>query len=98
MIHGTLAPDSPLVQKISKHHFFQGIKNSFHLVTQMANSYKDRRAIARKFQLNSNNSKTAQNIDLKFSAFVHHMSGLNLHKNFSHCSISESAPSSMQKL
>ena len=40
-------------------------------------SYKRRRAIARIFQLNDHNSETAQDIDLKFSAFVHHMSGLN---------------------
>ena len=34
-----------------------------------------------------------------FSAFVHHMSGLNWHKNFGYCSTIESAvPSSMQKL
>ena len=36
-----------------------------------------RRAIARKFQLNGNNSETTQDIDLKLSAFVYHMSGLN---------------------
>ena len=62
-------------------------------------SYERRRAIAGKFQLNGNNSKTAQDIDLKFSAFVHHMSGVNWHKNFNQCSISGLvAPSSMQKL
>ena len=62
-------------------------------------SYERRRAIARIFQLNDHNSGTAQDIDLKFSAFVHHMSGVNWQKNFSHCSISRSvAPSSMQKL
>ena len=62
-------------------------------------SYKRRQAIAKIFQLNGNNSKTAQDIDLNFSAFVYYMYGLNWHKNFSHCSISESAaPSSMQKL
>ena len=33
--HGSLALDSALVQKISKRHFFQDIKNSFHEVTQM---------------------------------------------------------------
>ena len=38
-------------------------------------------------------------INTKFSAFVHHMSGLNWTKNFSHCSISGPvAPSSMPKL
>ena len=41
------------------------------------NSYKRRWAIARIFQLNEHKSKTTQDIDLKFSAFVHHMSGLN---------------------
>ena len=40
-------------------------------------SYKRRRAIARIFQLNDHNSETAQDIDLKFSAFVYHMSGPN---------------------
>ena len=33
--HGPLALDYALVQKISKHHFFQDIINSFHGVTQM---------------------------------------------------------------
>ena len=33
--HESLALDSALVQKISKHHFFQDIKNSFHRVTQI---------------------------------------------------------------
>ena len=66
---------------------------------KQANSYKRRRAIARIFQLNDHNSETAQDIDLKFSAFVHHMSGLNWLKNFSNCSIGGSiAPFSMQKL
>ena len=61
--------------------------------------YERRRAIARIFQLNDNNSETTEDNDLKLSAFVHHMSGLNWPKNFSHCSISGSvAPSSMQKL
>ena len=61
--------------------------------------YGSRRAIVKIFQLNDHKSETAQDIDLKFSAFVHHMFGVNWHKNFSHCSISESvAPSSMQKL
>ena len=40
-------------------------------------SYERRRAIARIFRLNDHNSETAQDIDLKFSAFVYHMSGLN---------------------
>ena len=40
-------------------------------------SYERRRAIARIFQLNDHNSETTQDIDLKFSAFVHHMSGVN---------------------
>ena len=33
--HGPLALDSTLVQKLSKRHFFQDIKNSFHGVTRM---------------------------------------------------------------
>ena len=33
--HGTLAVDSTLVWKISKHHFFQDMKNYFNGVTQM---------------------------------------------------------------
>ena len=33
--HGSLALDGAVVQKISKRHFFQHIKNSFHRVTQM---------------------------------------------------------------
>ena len=34
-MHGPLALDGAVVQKISKHHFLQDIKNSFHGVTQM---------------------------------------------------------------
>ena len=75
----------------------------WHLPAYICNNWpisnKHRRAIARVFQLNGNKSETAQDIDLKFSAFVHHMSGLNWLENFSHCSISGLvAPSSMQKL
>ena len=33
--HGPLALDALLVPKISKRHFFQDIKNSFHVVTRM---------------------------------------------------------------
>ena len=33
--HGSLALDSAVDRKISKRHFFQDIKNSFHVVTQM---------------------------------------------------------------
>ena len=33
--HGPLALEVAVVQKISKRHFFQDIKNSFHGVTQM---------------------------------------------------------------
>ena len=33
--HGPLALDGAVVQKISKRHFLQAIKNSFHGVTQM---------------------------------------------------------------
>ena len=62
-------------------------------------SYERRRAIVKIFQLNDHKSEIAQDIDLKFSAFAHHMFGVNWHKNFSHCSISGSvAPSSMQKI
>ena len=39
--------------------------------------YGSRRAIAIIFQLNDNKSETAQDIDLKFSAFVHHMAWVN---------------------
>ena len=35
IIHGSLALDGRLVRKISKRHFFQDIKNSFHGVTQI---------------------------------------------------------------
>ena len=35
LAHGSLALDPALVQKISKRHFFQDIKNSFHGVTQI---------------------------------------------------------------
>ena len=45
--------------------------------TYICKKLQRRRAIARIFQLNDHNSETAQDIDLKFSAFVHHMSGLN---------------------
>ena len=62
-------------------------------------SPKRRPTIAKIFQLNSNKSGTNGDIGLKFSAFVHHMSGLNWQKNFGHCSISwPVAPSSIQKL
>ena len=33
--HGSLALDPALIQKISKRHFFQDMKNSLHGVTQM---------------------------------------------------------------
>ena len=33
--HGPLALDGRVVQKISKRHFFQGIKNSLHRITQI---------------------------------------------------------------
>ena len=39
--------------------------------------YGSRRAIVKIFQLNDHKSETAQDIDLKFSAFVHHMFGVN---------------------
>ena len=35
VVHGPLALDGAVVQKISKRHFFQDIKNSFHGVTQI---------------------------------------------------------------
>ena len=69
------------------------------MCTKQANLYACRPTIARIFQLNGNKSETTEDIDLKFSAFVYHMSGVNWQKIFSHCSISGSvAPSSMQKL
>ena len=62
-------------------------------------SYGSRPLVTKIFQSFDHISKTDHDINLKFSAFIHHMIGLNWHKNFSHCSISESvAPSSMQKL
>ena len=39
--------------------------------------YGSRRATVKIFQLNDYKSETAQDIDLKFSAFVDHMFGLN---------------------
>ena len=60
--------------------------------------YTCRSTIAINFQLNGNKSETAQDIDLKFSSFAHHMCGLDWQENFIHYSISGSvAPSSMQK-
>ena len=51
------------------------------------------------FRFFLNYGKVFNWINTKFSAFVHHMSGLNWTKNFSHCSISGPvAPSSMPKL
>ena len=44
--------------------------------------YKRRQTIARIFQLNDNNFEITQDIDLKFLAFVHHMSGLNWGQKF----------------
>ena len=61
--------------------------------------YACRPTIARIFQLNGNKFETTQDIDLKFSVFAHHMSGVNWQKKFCHRSISGSvAPPSMQKL
>ena len=61
--------------------------------------YACRPTIAMIFQLNDNKSEIAQDIDLKFSAIVYHMSGINWQKKFTYCSISGSvAPSSVQKL
>ena len=48
-----------------------------HLFQNWPILYGSRRTVARIFQLNGNKSETAQDIDLKFSVFVHHMSGLN---------------------
>ena len=62
-------------------------------------SYGSRPSVTKIFQSIDHNSETGQDIILKFSAFVHHISGLNWLKNFGHCSISRQvAPSSMQKL
>ena len=49
--------------------------------TKKANVYGSRQTVARIFQLNGNKSKIAQDIDLKFSVFVHHTSWLNWQKN-----------------
>ena len=55
--------------------------------------------VALNFQLNGHNFYVNQDIALKFSAFVHHMSALNWQKNFGYYSISVPvAPSSMPKL
>ena len=39
--------------------------------------YTCRPTIAKVFQSNGNKSKSPQDVDLNFSEFVHHMSGLN---------------------
>ena len=62
-------------------------------------SYGSRPSVAKIFQSFDHYFKTDQDINLKFSAFVHLMSGVNWSKNFCHWSISRQvAPSSMQKL
>ena len=66
---------------------------------RMADNVIRRPMVAKIFHLNSNKSGTNKDIGLKFSAFVHHMFGVNWQKNFGHYSINRSvAPSSMQKL
>ena len=60
--------------------------------------YRSRWATARIFQLNDSKSKATEDIDLKFSAFIYHVFGLNL-EDFSQWLFSGSvAPSTMQKL
>ena len=61
--HGSLALYGALVPKILKRHFFQ----------DWPILYGSRRATARIFQLNDNKSETAQDIELTFLAFVHHI-------------------------
>ena len=62
-------------------------------------SYGSRPSVTKIFQFFDHISEKNKDINLKFSAFVHHMSGVKRWKNFSHCSISSHAvPSSMQKL
>ena len=90
--------------------YLEGFKNYGHLTkkfwqlpaysrTKEAHLWGSRQTIARFFQSNGNKSKNTQDIIFKFSAFVHHMSGVNCQRDFSHYSISGSvAPSSMQKL
>ena len=53
----------------------------------IAFSPKRRPTIAKIFQLNNNKFGTNRDIGFRFSAFVHHMPGLNLLKNFGHNSI-----------
>ena len=61
--------------------------------------YQTKPMIAKIFPLICNKTGTNEDISLKFSAFVHHMFGLNWQKKFGDCSINSSvAPSSMQKL
>ena len=63
-------------------------------------TFTERRpTFTKNFQLNNDNSKTNQDISLKFSAYVYHVSVVNWSKNFGSCSISWSvAPPSMPKL
>ena len=62
-------------------------------------SYGSRPSVTKIFQSFDHYFKTDQDINLKFSAFVHLMSGVNWSKKFCHWSISRQvAPSSMQKL
>ena len=71
--YGSLALDSTLGRKILKRHFFQDVNNSFHGVTQIGlkPQYLER------LHIYCHLAEIAQDIDLKFSAFAYHMSGLN---------------------
>ena len=60
--------------------------------------YSCRPTIVRIFQLNGNKFETTQVIDLKFSAYVHHMSGVNWQKKVVITFSGSVAPPSVQKL
>ena len=83
--------------------YCQLIKNLLYWVAYLSretvNLVKGRPLITKKNQLISNNFYINQDIALKFSAYVHHMSGLNWQENFDQYLICVSvAPSSMQKV
>ena len=70
-----------------------------YLSRETVNLVKGRPLITQKIQLISNNFYINQDIALKFSAYVYHMSALNWQKNFWHYSIGRSAaPPSVPKL
>ena len=83
--------------------YCQLIKNLAYWVAYLSretvNLVKGRPLITKKNQLISNNFYINQDIALKFSAYVYHMSALNWQRNFWHYSISRSAaPPSVPKL